>query len=291
MHSSRLLVWQLAPLLLIPAPFQAAEDKPAGPVSFYKHVRPIVQGKCHGCHQPAKAKGDYVMTTYEKLVRGGEDGAAVVPKDAAGSNLLKRITLPLGHEDLMPPKDGPLTAGEIDTIQRWIAEGAVNDTPENAVAKFDASRPPIYTRPPVINSLDYSPDGSLLAVAGFHEVLLHKADGSGLVARLIGLSDRITSVRFSPDGKRLAATGGLPARMAEVQIWNLEDNKPTIPCTALVGRPMANFWDLAAPIPNPSAPLIPNPADKNFLWPAMTIGSSTPCFPPREITSSPWAAT
>ena len=58
-------------------------------------------------------------------------------------------------------------------------------------------------------------------MAGFHEVLLHKADGSGLVARLIGISERIESVRFSPDGKQLAVTGGKPARMGEVQIWNV----------------------------------------------------------------------
>ena len=47
------------------------------------------------------------------------------------------------------------------------------------------------------------PDGKLLAMTGFHETLLHKADGSGLVARLIGMSERIESVRFSPDGKQL----------------------------------------------------------------------------------------
>ena len=59
--------------------------------------------------------------------------------------------------------------------------------------------------PPVITSIDYSPDGKLLAVAGFHEVLLHKADGSGLKARLVGLSERIESVRFSPDGTLFAS--------------------------------------------------------------------------------------
>ena len=32
-------------------------------------------------------------------------------------------------------------------------------------------------------------------------MLLHKADGSGLVGRLVGLSERIESVAFSPDGK------------------------------------------------------------------------------------------
>ncbi|MFP6901940.1 MAG: DUF1549 domain-containing protein, partial [Opitutales bacterium] len=81
---------------------------------------------------------------------------------------------------------------------------------------------PEYTMPPVVTSLDFSPDGQLLAVTGFHEVLIHKADGSGLVARLVGLSERVESVAFSPDGKRLAVAGGQPGRMGEIQIWNLE---------------------------------------------------------------------
>jgi WD40 repeat protein len=70
--------------------------------------------------------------------------------------------------------------------------------------------PPTYSRLPVVTSLDYSPDGKYLAVSGFHEVLLHNADGSGIAARLVGLSDRIESAKFSPDGKRLAVSGGLP---------------------------------------------------------------------------------
>lgn len=204
------------------------------PVSYYKKVRPILQAKCHGCHQPAKAKGDFVMTSFERLLKGGEDGAGVQPGKPDESHLFKRLILPREDKEAMPPKDGPLPEADIALIKRWISEGAVNDTPSNAVARFDAEHPPIYTLPPVINSIDYSPDGSLLAVAGFHEILLHKADGSGLVARLIGLSDRITAVRFSPDGTRIAATGGLAARMGEVQVWEVETKKLSlsVPVTA-----------------------------------------------------------
>ena len=54
-----------------------------------------------------------------------------------------------------------------------------HDTPRNAVPRYDMDHPPVYTRPPVIPALAFSPDGRLLAVAGFHEVLLWKADGSG----------------------------------------------------------------------------------------------------------------
>src|SRR5678815_216598 len=43
--------------------------------------------------------------------------------------------------------------------------------------------------------------------------------------RLVGLSERIQTIRFSPDGKRLAACGGRPAQMGEVQIWDVEKRK------------------------------------------------------------------
>ena len=85
--------------------------------------------------------------------------------------------------------------------------------------------PPDYTRPPVIPASTSRPTGQLLAVAGFHEVLLWKADGSELVGRLVGLSERIESVGFSPDGKKLAVTGGRPARMGEVQVWDVAKRK------------------------------------------------------------------
>ena len=46
-----------------------------------------------------------------------------------------------------------------------------------------------------------------------------------MVARLIGLSERIDSLAFSPDGKKLAATGGDPGRRGEIQIWDVAKRK------------------------------------------------------------------
>lgn len=215
----------LVPALALAAPPTQQKDDPNAPVSYFKKIRPILQAHCQGCHQPAKAKGGYVMTDFARLLEGGDDAkeagkSAIVPGKPESSHLLAQIT-PKDGEAEMPPKKAPLHATEIALIQKWIAEGAKDDTPANAKQRFDAAHPPIYSRPPVVTSLDYSPDGSLLAVAGFHEVLLWKADGSELSGRLVGLSERVQSIRFSPDGKRLAVAAGRPAQMGEVQIWDI----------------------------------------------------------------------
>ncbi len=222
-----LYVGAFALTALLPIAALAVDEtaKPAEPVSYYKQIRPIFQGQCQGCHQPAKPSGGYVMTAFDQLLAGGESKvAAVVPKKPAESYLVDQIT-PHENEAEMPKGKPPLSQTDIDLITRWIAEGAIDDTPQNARTQYDMDHPPVYTRPPVIPAIAFSPDGQWLAVAGFHEVLLWKADGSELIARLVGLSERIESLAFSPDGGRLAVIGGLPARMGEVQVWDVAKRK------------------------------------------------------------------
>lgn len=195
------------------------------PVSFYKHIRPIFQAQCNGCHQPAKKKGDYVMTDFAALLKGGEEGHAVMPGKAAESNLLTLIKPDAKGKVEMPQKAEPLHATQVVLIERWINEGAKDDTPATAKAHYDMAHPPVYVKAPAVTSLEYSPDGSMIAVAGYHEVLVHKSDGSGIVARLVGLAERIQKLAWTPDGKKIAVTGGSPARMGEIQIWDVAAKK------------------------------------------------------------------
>ena len=139
---------------------------------------------------------------FDRLLKGGESGEpAVVPGKPDKSNLVDQITPQDGKAE-MPKDKPPLSAAEIELIAPVDRPGAPRTTRPRPPASYDHGTSPGYTRPPVITALAFSPDGALLAVAGFHEVLLWKADGSELVARLVGLSERIESAAFSPDGKR-----------------------------------------------------------------------------------------
>ncbi len=114
----------------------------------------------------------------------------------------------------------PLPKDQIESIAAWIAAGAKDDTPAEAIDTISAAHPPIYSQPPVIGALAFSPDGQTLAVAGYREILIHNADGSGLVKRLVGQSERLNSLAFTADGQQLIAAGGSPARFGEIQVWD-----------------------------------------------------------------------
>ena len=229
------MIARFLPTLVLGALFaptcHAADPVPAAPnqqpVSFHKQIRPILQAKCQGCHQPAKAQGGYVMTEFAKLLAAGDSGKKpVVAGKPKESELVVQITPDAKtHKALMPKSGEPLFDSEVEAINRWVAEGAKDDTPPNAAIHFDAEHPPTYTRPPVITALDFSPDGKVLAVAGFHEVLLTDPEQGKLVGRLVGLSARAQSVRYSPDGKTLAVAGGNPGRMGELQLWAVDKEK------------------------------------------------------------------
>src|SRR5262245_1321943 len=58
---------------------QKAADKNQK-VSYDKEIRPIFQAQCLGCHQPSKAGGRYVMTSFDLMLKGGESGdQAIMP--------------------------------------------------------------------------------------------------------------------------------------------------------------------------------------------------------------------
>src|SRR5438128_10449513 len=142
----------------------AAADKPGAKpgepaqVSYSRDVRRIFQQNCQGCHQPARAQGSFIMTSYASLLDKGDSGEpGIVPGKPEASKIIAQITPHNGKRPAMPKGKEPLTDHEVNVIKRWIAQGARDDTPRIAQQVIDGEHPPSYVLPPVITSLDFSP--------------------------------------------------------------------------------------------------------------------------------------
>jgi hypothetical protein len=98
---------------------------PANPAYYSVHIAPLFARSCVSCHKPQKHKGGLLLDSYAHLMKGGDDGPAVVPGNAKASDLVRRVKLPPSDDDSMPSDgDKPLAPEEIEMVERWIAAGA-----------------------------------------------------------------------------------------------------------------------------------------------------------------------
>ncbi len=100
---------------------------------FLKDIQPVLETTCVRCHNPEKTKGGFQMHTREALLKGGDNGTAIVPGKPDESALVARISHPKEHEDFMPQKGDPLKRMQIKAIREWVEAGA--EWPSGVVLK------------------------------------------------------------------------------------------------------------------------------------------------------------
>ncbi|SHF92308.1 Uncharacterized membrane protein [Fodinibius roseus] len=92
---------------------------------FTDVIHPILDTRCVTCHNPEKKKGELLLTSYDELMKGGENGPVLQAGSADSSNLVYRLLLPEADDDHMPPEGKlQLTGDQIDLIAWWIDQGA-----------------------------------------------------------------------------------------------------------------------------------------------------------------------
>ncbi|MCS7465931.1 PSD1 and planctomycete cytochrome C domain-containing protein [Stieleria sp. ICT_E10.1] len=106
----------------------AAEPESTPSVDFAKDVYPILQRSCFECHGSEKQEAGLRLDRRHDLLESG----SVEPGNPQESELLRRVILPRGHDEIMPAIGDPLSASQVDALRRWIAAGAV--WPETFVA-------------------------------------------------------------------------------------------------------------------------------------------------------------
>ena len=106
-------------ILFLPLAATAAEK-----LRFNRDIRPILSDKCFHCHGPdsKKREGDLRLDDRAAAIKEGH----IVPGKPEKSLILDRI-LTSDPDELMPPpksKLSQLTKAEVETLRRWISEGA-----------------------------------------------------------------------------------------------------------------------------------------------------------------------
>jgi hypothetical protein len=223
-------------------------------LNFDDDIAPLLREKCGNCHNADKKSSGLIVTNFTKLMEGGSGGIAVKPGDPDASPLY--TTVAHKSEPVMPPKSPKLPDEYANTLQRWILEGALENSGSKAVAmkpkadislgKVSRGRPegpppmpeataklpldPVkkYARANAITALASSPWAPLVAVAGNKQVLLYNSDTSELLGVLPFPEGVPQVLKFSRNGSLLLAGGGRGSALGRVVVWNVRTGERII---------------------------------------------------------------
>jgi len=122
--STPLLTFGFVIALMHASPFETVAEE-GDPVSFTKTIRPILREKCTHCHNkktlPERVSFESAKQAFVKS-KGGLP--IIVPGSPEKSYLMLSLTSARVHENAMPMVGPRPTVGEIESIRKWIREGA-----------------------------------------------------------------------------------------------------------------------------------------------------------------------
>jgi hypothetical protein len=207
----------LACLCLVAAPaIGSAQVVGKAPVDFSRDVRPILSDKCYACHgpDPSQRKGKLRLDVRDAAIAKG----AVVPGKPEQSELVRRIRATDTQEQMPPPHSKKtLSAGEKDTLVRWIEQGAEYRLPWAFVKPARPAIPKVEHPAWLKNDID--------------AFILEHLEKAGI--RPSRPADRATMIRRLSLDLR-----GLPPTLAEVEAFLADDEYDAY--TKLVDRMLAS---------------------------------------------------
>lgn len=126
-------------------------------IEFNRDIRPILADKCFACHGPdsAKREAGLRLDTFEGASEKRDSGAAIVPRQAAASQLFQRVT----HTDeelRMPPGSTgkSLEPRQVALLKRWIEQGAEYQSHWAYIAPRRTDPPTVPAGQSVVNPID-----------------------------------------------------------------------------------------------------------------------------------------
>ncbi len=106
----------------------AAIDPPVGgspppeAVEFFEsRVRPVLVERCQKCHGPKKQSSGLRLDSRDGVLKGGDNGPAVVPGKPDESVLFQAVSG--AHRELKMPPDGKLPEQAVASLRQWVSLG------------------------------------------------------------------------------------------------------------------------------------------------------------------------
>jgi hypothetical protein len=138
----------------------AAVSRASRPVDYNWDVRPILSENCFRCHGPdeksrmAGLRLDVPDVAYAEL-KSGKGRHAITPGNPGESELLRRVSAE-NPAARMPPRsvNKVLSADQIDTLKRWIAQGAQYKPHWSFMAPQKPVPPSLKQSARVVNGID-----------------------------------------------------------------------------------------------------------------------------------------
>ncbi|QDT09479.1 PSD1 and planctomycete cytochrome C domain-containing protein [Planctomycetes bacterium K23_9] len=191
---------------------------------FERKIRPVLVQHCYECHSGDSdvIQGGLRLDHPDAMVRGGDNGAAVMPGEPEKSLLLAAIR----YEEMEMPPDGKLSEAVAQDFEKWIALGAAdpraNDSlPQSNPASdidwdqaraFWSFQEPIKHQPPSAKATDW-------AAGKIDAFVLHRLESAGIAPN--AAADRQTLIR-----RVTFDLTGLPPTPRDVERF-LSDDSPT----------------------------------------------------------------
>ncbi len=126
--------------------------------SFETEILPLLVAKCHDCHGEEVREAQLDLRTLSEILRGGENGPAVVRGEPHSSLLIDLVA----SGQMPPDKEHRLTESEVSLLRRWVRAGTPSEEtvvalpPHSQVTEADrrhwAFQPPRRIPEPDVNT-------------------------------------------------------------------------------------------------------------------------------------------
>lgn len=172
-----------------------AEECDQSVVYFQNDVLPIFVSNCtmSGCHSSGSAADGIVLENYNSIMSSG----VIDPNNASNSDVIEAVTETDPDKHMPPPPAASLTPSQIETISKWINQGAQNTVCDAASCDTSSVTYAASILPIIQNKCLGCHSGS--SPSGGHNFSTH-AGVAAVKSRLFGAVNHLSGYKAMPQG-------------------------------------------------------------------------------------------